>query len=223
MNTIMAGAAGNNRAKKYTYAGYQSERAENDLYIARDPAGSAQDNLRDLNKKGYQADRPWNETPEPLFETMRAEQPAKAETKKKQKRTFVQWVAYHARQDRLGAMMCAGLLCTMLLMVVMWGGEIVQGVQLSNRITEYQNLTETIGGENEKLTKNLELAKNGERIRNLAQNELGMLRPERADRQTIYIRTTDFDRNQAQVEETEPKLEFLDLMLGLLDVFHIGE
>ena len=75
MNTIMAGAAGNNRAKKYTYAGYQSERAENDLYIARDPAGSAQDNLRDLNKKGYQADRPWNETPEPLFETMRAEQP----------------------------------------------------------------------------------------------------------------------------------------------------
>lgn len=220
----MAGATGNNRAGKYTYAGYAAQQEENDLYIAKDPAGSAQDNLRDLNKKGYQTERPWNETPEPLFETKKAQPPKyKAAPAKQKKRTFAQWVIYQARQDRMGAMVCTGLLCAMLMMVVVWGGEMVQGVQLNERIKEYETLTKEIGTSNEKLTKDLELAKNGERIRNLAQNELGMLRPERAEHQTIYIRTPDVDNEQLHAENTEPELELLDLMLGLLDVFHIGE
>jgi len=226
VNTIMAGAKGTIRAKKYTYAGYTGEKAENDLYIAKDPAGSAQDNLRDLNKKGYRTERPWNETPQPLFEMQPAYEPVAAEPKKapkQKKKTFLEWVIGHAKKDKQGAMICAGLCCAMLMMVVIWGGEMVQGVQIADRIAQYETMTTSIQTENESLTRELEMAQSGERIRNLAQNQLGMLRPERAKHEVIYIRTADNAANEAQAQTGEPRLEFLDLMLGLLDVFHIGE
>ena len=66
------------------------------------------------------------------------------------------------------------------------------------------------------------LAKEGERIRNLAQNELGMLRPERAQHVTIYIQSPDTAQQTLQQNE-EPRMEMLDILLGLLDVLHIGE
>ena len=50
--------------RRYSAAGYthapQSEQ-KGELYIASVPAGSAQDELRDWNRAGYQAERPWRE------------------------------------------------------------------------------------------------------------------------------------------------------------------
>ena len=68
--------AGMNHARKergrYSQAGYVGTYdgvEERELYIAREPAGSAQDELRDFNRAGYRSARPWNETPVPVFET----------------------------------------------------------------------------------------------------------------------------------------------------------
>ena len=219
----MAGANGAERTVKYTYAGFAEEKEEAQLYIAQDAAGSAQDNLRDLNKRGYRTARPWNETPEPLFETQAKPKAAPKQAPKQKKKSFFDWLIYHAKRDRAGVAICTGLCCAMLMMVAVWGGEIVEGVQLADRIGQYESGTRAISLENESLTKELERAKSGERIRNLAQNQLGMLRPERAAHEVIYIRTADHSATEAHMEEGETRMEFLDLMLGLLDVFHIGE
>ena len=63
-------------------------------------------------------------------------------------------------------------------------------------IERYQAQTITLRQENEKLAQQLEIAGSGERIRNLAQNELGMLRRERAQTETIYIQAPDKRRGK---------------------------
>ena len=67
------------------------------------------------------------------------------------------------------------------------------------------------------------MARSGERIRNLAQNELGMLRPERAMTQKIYIQAPDSTAAATLQNTEEPRMEMLDILLGLLNVLHIGE
>ena len=83
---MMAGVKTANRAR-YTSAGYNARR-EQELYIARAQAGSAQEALVDLNKRGYRSERPWNETPVPAFEGAAAQEVAapvrrRAKTQKK--------------------------------------------------------------------------------------------------------------------------------------------
>ena len=224
MNTMMAGAKTANRAK-YTSAGYNARR-ERELYIARAQAGSAQDDLYDLNKRGYRSERPWNETPVPAFEGAAAQEvaaPAHRRAKTQKKKGIFEYIAYHAQRDRKGVMICLALLFAMLMMVAAWGGEMVDGVVLSRDIAMYETQTRYIQMENESLERQLELASSGERIRNLAQNELGMLRPERANQATIYIRTADTAAQTMQADEGGVQMELLDILLGLLNVFHIGE
>ena len=48
---------------RYVSAGYAEKRTrpaadERELYISADPAGSARENLRDLNRTGYRSERP---------------------------------------------------------------------------------------------------------------------------------------------------------------------
>ena len=46
---------------RYVSAGYASKEKKEQgaqLYIASEPAGSARDNLRDMNKAGYRTERP---------------------------------------------------------------------------------------------------------------------------------------------------------------------
>ena len=224
MNRMMAGAKQANRAR-YTSAGYVARR-EGELYIARTQAGSAQERLRDLNRRGYRSERPWNDTPVPAFETGAEqvfEQAPVRQQKKKKKKSFFEYVAYHARRDRQGVMICLALCCAMLMMVAAWGGEMVDGVVLSRDIAAYQRQTEVLTTDNEELAYQLDLARSGERIRNLAQNELGMLRPERANHEKIYIRASDMNAHEAQPEAGGVQMELLDIMLGLLNVFHKGE
>lgn len=224
MNTMMAGAKTANRAK-YTSAGYHA-RKEQELYIARAQAGSAQEALYDFNKRGYRSERPWNETPVPAFEGAAVQDgaaPIRQRAKVQKKKGFFEYVAYHAKRDKKGVTICLALLFVMLMMVAAWGGEMVDGVVISRDIAMYETQTRQIEMENESLQRQLEFASSGERIRNLAQNELGMLRPERANHGTIYIRATDGNETIAQTQESGVQMELLDVLLGLLNVLHIGE
>lgn len=208
---------------KYTSAGYIGRNPERNLYIASSVAGGAQDNLRDFNRKGYRSERPWNETPDPFFEQDEVKvQPAPKRRTKVQKKSFFDLLFYHARRDKKGVAICVALCCAMMMMVAAWGGEMVDGVVLARDIETYQIQTRYLETENESLQRQLEMASSGERIRNLAQNELGMLRPERANQETIYIRTTEMSAVEAQ-QSGEQQMELLDVLLGLLNVFHIGE
>lgn len=225
MNTLMAGM---NHARKergrYSQAGYVGTydgMEERELYIAREPAGSAQDELRDFNRAGYRSARPWNETPVPVFETEAAAAPAAQ--RRVQRETFFDALAYYAKRESRDAVACVVLAAIILMMTAAWGQKLVEGKRLQDSISNYQAQTIAFEKENERLSAQLEMARSGERIRNLAQNELNMLRPERAQTVKIYIRTPDDTAQESLQQHEEPRMEMLDILLGLLDVLHIGE
>lgn len=217
---------------RYVSAGYtrQQERQtkqEKDLYIAEDPAGSARENLRDLNKTGYRVERPWRDTPDPALQHQ-AEPKREAvrvvrKAAKKKQMGPVDHLLAEIRRDRTGVTVCAMLAATMLVMAAAWGRNMVSGVNIQRDIEHYQAQTISLQRENEKLTQQLEIAESGERIRNLAQNELGMLRRERAQTETIYIQAPEKKAQDEAQALSENHMEILDFLLGLLNVFHIGE
>ena len=218
---------------RYVSAGYAKEKKEErdaQLYIASDPAGSARDNLRDMNKAGYRTERPWRDTPTPVFES----EPTRGETEvkttrrvppKKSKRQlgFIDKLLLEAQRDRKGVAACIVLFAMMLTMTAVWGQKMVSGVNVQRDIQSYQDRTLSLQKENEKLSQQLEIAENGERIRNLAQNELGMLRRERAQTETIYIQAPEKQAQEGAQEAGQTHMDILDFLLGLLNVFHIGE
>ena len=222
VNTLMAGARGARSTRgKYSAAGYGREDGRQ-LYIARVPAGSAQDDLRDLNKPGYRSERPWNETPA-FEEGGAAAAPAHRRAPRKKKMTVGQWLAWHARRERKDVAACVALFCVILTMTAMWAQNLVSGVQIQNAIIRYQADTTLLNKENELLEQRLTIARNGERIRNLAQNELNMLRRERAHTETIYIQAPENAAKESLQHNEEPRMELLDVLLGLLNVLNIGE
>lgn len=227
VNTLMTNAK--NTRGKYTASGYRhsTQGEEKPLYIARVPAGSPQEELIDHNLPGYRVERPWRETPTPLFETgdEQAAAPKQAPRARRapQREGIIDRLAREAGKDRGDVAACIVIGAVILLLVAAWGQKMVASVNIQESIESYQKKTIALERENERLEQQLELAQSGERIRNLAQNELGMLRPERAEIRTIYIQTgEDGTANQVQKQE-KPKLGVLDILLGLLDVLHIGE
>ena len=231
-HTIMTGTktmrASHGRYVSAGYAQRQAKPEEKDLYIADDPAGSARENLRDLNKTGYRAERPWHDPPDPALQ--REVPPRQATVKTTVRRTAkkkslgpVDHLLLEIRRDRAGVTVCVMLAATMLMMAVAWGRNMVSGVNIQRDIENYQAQTISLQRENEKLTQQLENAESGERIRNLAQNELGMLRRERAQTETIYIQAPEKKAQEGAQTGGETHMEILDFLLGLLNVFHIGE
>lgn len=223
MNTLMASVkTGSASRGQYASSG---EAGERELYISAAPAGSAQDNLRDFNRVAYRSERPWNDSPRPAFadgDVIAAPvAPAPGKVRRRKVGFFERATAY-ARRDRKGVVACVVLCCAIVMLTALWGGRMVDGVQLARDIASYQSQTRALLQENETLVRQLEAASSGERIRNLAQNELGMLRRERANQEIIYIRN-DNDQTAAAQPVEEPRMELLDVLLGLLDVFHIGE
>lgn len=217
---------------RYVSAGYASKDKERDarLYIASEPAGSARDNLRDMNKAGYRTERPWRETPTPVFEseTIRKETGTKntryvSKRKSRRQLGFIDRLLLEAQRDRKGVAACIVLFALMLTMTAVWGQKVVDGVNIQRDIQSYQDRTISLQRENEKLSQQLEIAENGERIRNLAQNELGMLRRERAQTETIYIHAPEKQAQEESQETMQTRMDILDFLLGLLNVFHIGE
>ncbi len=222
VNTMMAGMKGTARSArgKYTAAGYTG-RQERQLYIAQVPAGSAQDDLIDLNKRGYRSDRPWNETPVFESEPVRASVPRTYARKKKE--TMADALAYYARREKKDVAVCIALAALIIVMCVAWTQKLVAGVELQQAIAQYQTNTHALQDANEALEKKLEEARSGERIRELARNTLNMERPERANTETIFIQRPENLANKTLQQNEEPRMEWLDILLGLLNVFHIGE
>ena len=224
VNTLMAGAYKAKSARgRYSQAGYVGgeERA---LYIADVPAGSAQDELRDYNRAGYRSERPWHETPAPVFEAAEPAPQAPAPRRGRARpQTFLDRLAAQARRERRDVVVCFVLAALIMMMLAAWGQKMIKGVEIQRTINMYQANTVAFERENERLSQRLELARGGERIRNLAQNELGMLRPERAKTETIYIRTPENPAQKTLQNTEEPRMELLDILLGLLNVLHIGE
>ena len=219
--------AGTYRARsvrgKYSYAGYAGEESRQ-LYIAEIPAGSKQDELRDYNRAGYRSERPWNETPYPAFETAAVQTAEPVVRRKRAKRmSFMEYLSAQAKKERKDVIACIVLLGVIMMMTAAWGQKMIQGVEIQHAINNYHASTVAFERENERLAQRLELARSGERIRNLAQNELGMLRPERAMTQQIYIQAPDTAAQTMVQNQEEPRMEMLDILLGLLNVLHIGE
>ena len=209
---------------KYSYAGYAGEE-DRQMYIAKVPAGSMQDELRDYNRTGYRSERPWNETPIPAFEGAGAAEVAAPIVRRKRakKQSVMDYLSMQAKRERKDVIACIVLLGVIMLMTAAWGQKMIQGVEIQNAINDYQKRTTMFSRENEVLSQKLEMARSGERIRNLAQNELGMLRPERAMTQKIYIQAPDSTAAATLQNTEEPRMEMLDILLGLLNVLHIGE
>lgn len=222
VNTLMAGTYKAHSVRgKYSAAGYVAQQ-EQPLYIADVPAGSMQDELRDYNRAGYRSERPWNETPYPVFEGGEAAVPA-LRRKRVKKQSLMDYLSAQAKKERRDVIACVVLLGVIMMMTAAWGQKMIQGVEIQRAINNYQASTVAFERENERLGQQLEMARSGERIRNLAQNELGMLRPERAMTQKIYIQAPDNLANEAVQNNEEPRMEMLDILLGLLNVLHIGE
>lgn len=222
VNTLMAGTyKARSMRGKYSQAGYAHD---DQLYIADVPAGSKQDELRDFNRAGYRSERPWNETPYPVFEGQSAEIAAPmVRSRKPAKKSFVDVLIAQAKREPRDVIACFVLLAMMMMMGAAWGQNLIRSTEIQHAINNYQASTVAFERENERLAQKLELARGGERIRNLAQNELGMLRPERAMTQKIYIQTSDLAAHKTVQNSEEPRMELLDILLGLLNVFHIGE
>ena len=207
---------------KYSQAGYAGEE-NRPLYIADVPAGSAQDELRDFNRAGYRSERPWNETPYPAFEGAQTAAAPVVRRKRAKQKSFVEYLSAQVRRERKDFIACIVLLGIIMLMTAAWGQNMIRGVEIQRAINNYQASTVAFERDNERLGQQLELARGGERIRNLAQNELGMLRPERAMTQKIYIQAPDSAAQASVQNNEEPRMEMLDILLGLLNVLHIGE
>lgn len=222
----MAGAYKARSARgRYSQAGYAGNE-DRTLYIADVPAGSAQDELRDYNRAGYRSERPWNETPAPVFEAAEAAPAQQASAPgrgRARPQTFLDRLAAQARREHRDVIVCFVLAAVIMMMLAAWGQKMIKGVEIQRSINAYQANTVAFERENERLAQQLELARGGERIRNLAQNELGMLRPERAKTEMIYIRTPESTAQKTAQNTGEPRMELLDVLLGLLNVLHIGE
>lgn len=209
---------------KYTTAGFAH--GQPSLYIASIPAGSPQENLRDLNRRGYgqgyRSERPWR-ADEEVLRAQDARSAPVTRSKPARRPDFSTRLARAAYAERRAAAVCVLLSAVILVIIAAWGQQMIEGVRIQNRIAALQAQTAILEQDNEAIFKKIEDAKNGERIRNRAQNDLGMLRPERARRETVYIRASDLAVTEQLQQTEEPRMELLDVLLGLLNVFHIGE
>ncbi len=216
---------------RYTSAGYSQD---HELYIANTTPGSAQDNLRDYNQRGYEplsedfkSDRPWRnrENDLPLEQPDPSEQESLPISRKRYKKHkgFGDWILMQARRERGSAILCVVLFTVLLVIIAAASQNMIEGNRVQSEIEQYRMMTDSLTIENENIAMQLELAKDGGRIRNLAQNSLGMLRPERALHQSIHIQATTQELAKEAPQVEEQQMSFLDIMLGLLDVFHIGE
>ncbi|MBQ2990708.1 MAG: hypothetical protein IJD60_05400 [Clostridia bacterium] len=218
----MAGAKGARSVRgKYSAAGYDGKREEQ-MYISDVPAGSAQDKLYDLNKKGYRTERPWND--ESILEMEANSGAAAVEHKRRvEKKTFVDKMMMQAVKEKKDAIACAVFLVIIFVMTAARGQLLMTGLHINKDIGRFNQMTEELAGVNEKLEMRLKAAQNDSNITNMAQNQLKMLRPESSRKETIYIQVPDQAHESSLQHSEEPRMEALDILLGLLDVFHIGE
>lgn len=232
MNTLMADTkAARGSRGRYMAAGYSyepEERAhageaaqERSLYIAADRAGSARDNLRDLNRKGYAAG---GETPKPYFEENvpggrenRTVYTARKQTAARRLGFFEQ-MALEAERDKAAAALCVVLLAIILTIGVAGSARIIDRVSIQNEINEKHSAIEAYERQNDEYRLRIEMASQPDRIHQIAQNRLGMMRPRADMRQSILINAPDV-MSAAQETKAESSFGLLDCALAMLNTF----
>ncbi len=207
--------SGRRAVSAYSEGGYSSER---DLYFDALRAGSRQEALRDRNRAGYAAA---GDSPVPFFESEEAAA-AFAESGTGRKASFWEALRREAKDDRLGAAMCAFLFVLVLILGGVWGSRLATSLQNRRQIEDYRRRTQEMEEANASLRARLAIVQDGERIRNLAMNEHGMLRPERAPKVEIYVQVPETGARQTAGTAEAPGFEMLDFVLGLLDRLKIG-
>ena len=172
---------------------------ESELYIAREMPGSSRENLRD---NAY-ANR-YTESPDPVLGSREtAGEPRRVQAGP------LDMVIRELKKDRIAALMCGMLYISK-----------VMQIQKDLQAIEIYRTNESFFAEkNIELEQKLELAQSGERIRNQALNNLGMLRREKADIREIYIQLPDDVGESVQNTQVETKFGLLDALLNLIGIF----
>ena len=226
VNRLMAGA-GLKKASRasYTSAGYvyDEEELEGELLIEHFQAGSAQDLLRDNNRIGYSVEE---RDSDGLPFSFVADEPMKLPVRKAKKKpeeqlTMTQRLARAIRRERAAVAVCSVLLVLNIVLLSFWGQAMIDGVRLQEKIEGYEKgIGEYELDISEARTK-IDRATNDERVRNVAQNELGMLRRERVATEKIYIQTAGISAPRPVVADVEESTGLLDWLLSVADIFDL--
>lgn len=212
----MAVQRGRRRAiSAYNTGGYSDGQ---DLYLSAIRPGSGRDKLRDLNRRGY-ADG--GDSPEPFFEGETSDE-TRPEVRPRGLRGFWLAIRKEAAQDRAGAALSVFLLIAVLALGGFWLGQMDRSARKRSEIESYRRRTAELLETNAALSAELARVKDGERIRNLAMNEYGMLRRERVETVEIYVQVPETGRAVSSQPTEETRFEMLDFLLGLMDRLNIG-
>lgn len=211
----------------FTSAGYRYGVPEDEaeLYIERVQAGSAQDLLRDNNRMGYRDGDALDEDGLPfsflMEDALRDEQRSRTTKKKKTERSLStsERLIRAFRRERGPATLCCVLLAVNLVLLTFMARTMIDGVRKQNTIASYEAGAQAYLTSNEQARIKIDMAKDGERVRNIAQNELGMLRKERVTTQEIYIHTSSLPDAQPTETVNEEKRGLLDWLLSVVDIF----
>lgn len=231
VNTLMAGTGKAVRGR-YTAAGYTAhdEAKESELYLERDQAGFARELIRDNNRIGYSGQGLDDDgLPFSFFidEVQRDEERRRAKKtnaraaarQREEELTFTERLAIVARRERRAVAVCCALFALNLTLLAFWGQAMIDSVSKRDQILAYENGKAAYEMEIQEARRKIDAAQSGERIRNLAQNELGMLRGERVETQKIYIQTSNLASAQQPAAVAEESAGLLDWLLSVADIF----
>ncbi len=229
VNTLMAGA-GKAQRGHYTSAGYayEEQERESELYLERDRAEFARELIRDNHRVGYSAQELDEDgLPFSFFidEAQRDEERARQKKRSARARqaqeelTFTERLAIAMRRERCAAAVCCVLLALNATLLAFWGQAMIDGVEKRNQIEAYEDDIAGYQAEIETARKAIDAAQRGDRIRNVAQNELGMLREELVTKQTIYIQAPSAAADRPQQTQEQERTGLLDWLLSAADIF----
>ncbi len=229
VNTLMAGA-GKAQRGRYTSAGYayEDQARESELYLERDRAEFARELIRDNNRVGYGAQALDEDgLPFSFFIDEAERDEARAQQKKRSARarqaqeelTFTERLAIALRRERRAAAACCVLLALNATLLAFWGQAMIDGVEKRDQIAAYEDGIAAYRAEVETARKAIDTAQRGDRIRNVAQNELGMLREELVTKQTIYIQAPSAAADRQQNVQEQERAGLLDWLLSAADIF----
>ena len=194
---------------RYVSAGAVFDR-EADLYIAREMPGSSRENLLD---NAYETR--YTESPEPVL----AEKQQTVEKNSAVHMGPLDVLLREIRKDRTSAALCAILFVLFVGLGILYVSKTMQIRKDIQAIDVFRTNESFFMEKNVELERQLEQARSATRIRNQAQNNLGMLRREKADIREIYIQLPEDEEESKQNMQAETKFELLDALLNLIGIF----
>ncbi len=194
---------------RYVSAGAVFDR-EADLYIAREMPGSSRENLLD---NAYETR--YTESPEPVL----AEKQQTVEKNSAVHMGPLDVLLREIRKDRISAALCAILFVLFVGLGILYVSKTMQIRKDIQAIDVFRTNESFFMEKNVELERQLEQARSATRIRNQAQNNLGMLRREKADIREIYIQLPEDEEESKQNMQAETKFELLDALLNLIGIF----